>query len=123
MDPEKNSQKTAAPDPQEALDELGDAIDEMESTVTTRAKETVSELSPGLKTGIAIGALALGAGAVIFALNRRQRTETAEPAEGTPSRRQMSPCVRDVLAEAAGKAIRAGFAALARRVAERETDR
>ena len=113
MSPEEKSPKTPS-DPDEALDQLSDAIDEMEAGVTSRAKETVSGMSPALKTGLAIGGLALGAGAVIFALRRRESDE--EPERECPICEQIGPQARDAIALAAGKAIKAGFAALARRV-------
>ena len=119
----KNSQKTPAPDAEEALDELGDAIDEMENDVSCRAREMLCEMSPKLKIGLGIGAVALGAGAVILALKRQKTHGGPEQDEEdtTPSSDSMGPKVKEAIATAAGKAIEAGFAALARRASD--TDR
>ncbi|MFP3905087.1 MAG: hypothetical protein ACLFWB_12655 [Armatimonadota bacterium] len=118
MTAEKKSAKTPTPDPAEALKELGEAIDEMEAGVKDRARETLCSMSPGLKVGLAIGALALGAAGVLFALKRGAAAgdEHAEAGEG----KEVSTRVRDATAEAVGKAIKAGFAALADRVEARE---
>ncbi len=117
MTAEKKSVKTPPTDPKEALDDLSEAIDEMEAGVKDRARDTLCNMSPQLRVGLVVGALAVGAAGVLFAL-KRHGAASAEHAESGEDKK-MSPKVRDAMAEAVGKAIKAGFAALADRVESR----
>ncbi|MFO7946346.1 MAG: hypothetical protein R6V19_06010 [Armatimonadota bacterium] len=119
MTKKQKSAKTPAPDPQRALDELSEAIDEMEAGIKDRARDTLCSMSPQLKIGLAVGALAVGAAAVLFAL-RQSGEDCGHDAEDTGTKK-ISPKLRDAVAEAAGKAVKAGFAALADRIQAADT--